>query len=79
STLRELAERVKRSGSHVVEGHFRRHDFSRWIADQFGDSELANTVRALESEYGTNAIGEKARDELAAVIDQRYESDSERF
>jgi hypothetical protein len=77
TTLRELAEKVRRLASHVVEGHFRRHDFSRWIANQFGDNELAKTVRELESQNRANGVGEKLGDELAAAIDERYQPDTE--
>jgi hydroxymethylpyrimidine pyrophosphatase-like HAD family hydrolase len=78
ATLRELAERVRRVPSHVVDGHFRRHDFSRWIADQFTDNELARTVRQLESLRRANGPRESFGQELAAVIDARYGSGSER-
>jgi hypothetical protein len=76
STLRELAERVKRLASPVVEGHLRRHDFSKWIANLFGDIELADTVRALESRHRGNRTVENFGNELAAAIDERYEAES---
>jgi hypothetical protein len=72
-TLRELAERVKRLASHVVKGHLRRRDFSNWIANLFGDDELADTVRELESQHQVNGTVENFGNRLAAAIDERYE------
>lgn len=77
TTLRELAERVKRLASPVVEGHLRRHDFSKWIANLFGDNELAKTVRELELQHRANGTVENFGNALAAAIDERYECGSE--
>jgi hypothetical protein len=77
TTLRELAESVNRLASHVVEGHLRRHDFSRWIANLLGDSELANTVRELESQHRADGTVEHFGSELASAIGERYECDGE--
>jgi hydroxymethylpyrimidine pyrophosphatase-like HAD family hydrolase len=76
-TLRELAERAKRAASQVLEGHCRRHDFSRWIAEQFRDTELAGAVRQRESQQRATSSSATFGDELAAAIGERYEYDSE--
>jgi hypothetical protein len=76
STLRELVEKVKRLALPVVEGHLHRHDFSKWIANLFGDDELADTVRTLESQHSANGKVKNFGNELAAAIAERYECES---
>jgi hypothetical protein len=73
ATLRELAGSVQRLALNVIEGHVRRHDFSTWISNMFGDKALANTVRELESQHRANGTVETFRNELAAAIGGRYE------
>ncbi len=73
ATLLELAGSVQRLALNVIEGHVRRHDFSTWIANLFGDKALANTVRELESQHRANGTVETFRNELAAAIEARYE------
>jgi hypothetical protein len=50
-TLREFIEIVERAPARVLDGHLRRRDFSRWIADVFGDYPLARLVGHIEAEY----------------------------
>jgi len=50
-TLRAFIEILDRTPADVLAGHADRHDFSRWIADVFGDHPLAETIRRLEGEY----------------------------
>ncbi len=47
-TLREFVTALDELPPAAVEGHLRRSDFSRWIADTFGDYPLARTVTELE-------------------------------
>ena len=71
-TLREFVAAVGRSPHAVLDGHLRRHDFSRWIADVFGDYPLSQSVRALEDEdrqADTGLVAER----LAQLIRARYE------
>lgn len=75
ATLRELSESVSRVSTRVVEAHLRRHDFSNWIANLFGDHELADAVRKLESEHRTTGTPEDFSEELSATIEQRYACD----
>lgn len=50
-TLREFVVALDAAPLPVVEQHLRRSDFSKWVADVFGDYPLAATLRALERDY----------------------------
>ena len=55
-----------------LDGHLRRGDFSRWIADVFGDYPLADSVRRIETDYRAG----QARDLPAALtraVRSRYD------
>jgi hydroxymethylpyrimidine pyrophosphatase-like HAD family hydrolase len=71
-TLKEFVGLITALPVNVVEGHLRRHDFSRWIADVFRDGPLAARVRGLEtgieSEGGTELAGA-----IGQAIRARYE------
>jgi hypothetical protein len=56
----------------VFEGHLDRHDFSRWIADVFGDYLLAKTVKQIEDDYHSHAMPDVAS-RLVQAIRTRYE------
>jgi hydroxymethylpyrimidine pyrophosphatase-like HAD family hydrolase len=47
-TLRALVAVLEADRQDYLEGHARRGDFSRWVADMFGDHQLANAIRLLE-------------------------------
>jgi hypothetical protein len=51
STLREFVRAVESAEPPSLEGYLRRGDFSRWIADVFGDRGLADDLRALERQH----------------------------
>ena len=71
-TLREFVAVVEQAAVTTLDGHLRRHDFSHWIAEVFGDYPLANTVRGLEDEYHAGGlVGVAAR--LSEVVRSRYE------
>jgi hypothetical protein len=55
-----------------VEVHLRRHDFSRWIADVFGDYRLSKSVRQLEDEYVAGILTDVAAS-LGQAVRMRYE------
>jgi hypothetical protein len=71
-TLRGFVQALERAAPAVVDGHARRADFSRWIADVFGDYPLAQTIRRLEDRYGLEQNGNAAAD-IANAIRSRYD------
>jgi hypothetical protein len=70
-TLGELVASIGRCDPDVLEGHLRRGDVSRWIADVFGDFSLAAQVRRIEQ---LRRLGQAldARDALAQLVAERY-------
>ncbi len=54
-----------------LDGHARRGDFSRWIADVFHDHHLASDVRKVEQRYRLGHLDD-VRQSLAALIEDRY-------
>jgi hypothetical protein len=72
-SLRELVELLLALPSSIVEGHIRRHDFSRWIADVFRDRQLAWRTRRTESRIVTDEVSEVAG-AIAQMIRARYET-----
>ena len=74
-TLQELVSSLGSVPSGVLEGHARRGDFSRWIAEVFHDHPLASDVRKVEQRYRLGYV-ENLRDELIKPIRERYEVES---
>ena len=71
-TLREFISIVEQSPVSALDGHLRRHDFSSWIGEVFGDYPLAKTVRRIEDGYlAGEEIGVVA--DLAHAVRARYE------
>ncbi len=71
-TLREFVMVLDDFEVTQADGYLRRGDFSRWIADVFGDRALARELQALEREY----VESRSRDavaRIAAAIKARYE------
>jgi hypothetical protein len=60
----------------VLDGHARREDFSRWIAEVFHDQPLSSDLRKVEQRYCLGYV-EGLREELVKAILQRYEVESE--
>lgn len=50
-----------------ADGYLRRGDFSRWIADVFGDRPLARELQRLEREYVESRSGDAVARIAAAV------------
>lgn len=50
-TLEEFVHHVCALPAAVVEGHLRRRDFSRWIADVYGDIPLSRELVELEEAF----------------------------
>ena len=71
-TLREFVAVLESAAPAALDGHLRRGDFSRWIADVFGDYPLAKIVRRLEGDYVVGTLTD-APAALAQAIRSRYE------
>lgn len=71
-TLRQFVDLVERTAPEVLDGHLRRGDFSRWIADVFGDYPLAQTLQRLEEEYRAGSLT-GAASSLGRAVRARYE------
>jgi hypothetical protein len=71
-TLKELVGLMASSPPAVLDGHARRGDFSRWIADVFRDYPLASDVRKVEQRYRLGHIRDLCP-ALAETIQERYE------
>jgi len=71
-SLKEFVGFIRSLPGAIVDGHLRRHDFSRWIDDVFRDGVLASRVRGFES-----AVGDDSTKDIVGGIDQtiraRYE------
>jgi hypothetical protein len=70
-TLRQFVAALDCADVEHADGYLRRGDFSRWIADVFGDRVLADKLRAQKRRY---VVGE--RDALKAIteaIRSRYD------
>ena len=71
-TLRQFVAAIEGSDIKSAEGYLRRGDFSRWIADVFGDYALARELRLQEARY----IRGEDRDtlpEIAEAVRARYD------
>ena len=71
-TLREFVGIVERTPPPALGGHMRRGDFSRWIADVFGDYPLAKEMQQLEQECRTGNLNDVA-ESLGRAVRARYE------
>jgi hydroxymethylpyrimidine pyrophosphatase-like HAD family hydrolase len=66
-TLREFVAGIAVQPAGSLEGFLRRGDFSRWIADVFGDHALAGELRAFEDRYRHAARADTVADMIEAV------------
>jgi hypothetical protein len=71
-TLKELVALMPTSPLEVLDGHARREDFSRWIADVFHDHPLASDVRKVEQRYRLGHLRD-LYPALTETIQERYE------
>lgn len=71
-TLREFVAVVERTSPGALDGHMLRGDFSRWVADVFGDYPLAQELKKLEQEYRTGSLTDVAAS-LGRAVRARYE------
>jgi hypothetical protein len=71
-TMRDFVAILESTSDGALDGHLRRGDFSRWIADVFGDYPLAKTVKRLEGDYTAGTLTD-APAALAQAVRSRYE------
>jgi hypothetical protein len=71
-TLKEFVRMLARLPKASIEGHTRNGDFSRWIADVFGDQSLATALRQVERQYRRGQVPDLV-ESLIAPIRERYE------
>lgn len=71
-TLRAFVEGISRAPPDSVDAHARRGDFSRWIADVFGDQPLADEVRELEEQHRRGKVVDLVT-ALVESVSLRYE------
>jgi hydroxymethylpyrimidine pyrophosphatase-like HAD family hydrolase len=71
-TLRQFVAEVERHAGAGIDGYLKRGDFSRWIADVFGDHALAAELREQEDRYRRGGDGD-AVSEIAAAVRGRYD------
>jgi hypothetical protein len=71
-TLREFVAAVSQAPPAALDGHLRRSDFSRWVAEVFGDHPLARDLRRIEEEYRGGTLTDAAA-RLSDAIRSRYE------
>ena len=75
-TLREFVMVLDEIDVTRADGYLRRGDFSRWIADVFGDRALARELQKHEREY-VQSRSEDAVAQIAAAVKSRYELTAE--
>lgn len=71
-TLRQFVAVLEETPLAALGGYLVRGDFSRWIADVFGDRALADELRAVEQNYRTEARNDIVSD-LANAVRARYD------
>ena len=71
-TLREFVMVLDNLDVKPADGYLRRGDFSRWVADVFGDRALARELQAHERDYVQSRSGDAVA-RIAAAIKSRYE------
>ncbi len=70
-SLKQFVLSLPNISAASLDGHTRRGDFSRWIADVFHDQRLASDVRKVEQRYRLGHLDD-VRQSLAALIEDRY-------
>jgi hydroxymethylpyrimidine pyrophosphatase-like HAD family hydrolase len=75
-SLKQFVKLLTNKLHTCLDGHARRGDFSRWIADTFHDDRLASDVRKVEQRYRLGHIDD-VRDSISQLIQERYQFSSE--
>ena len=71
-TLKEFVMLMAQLPAASIEGHARNSDFSRWIADVFGDRPLAVDLGKVERQYRRGQVTNLV-ESIIAPIRERYE------
>jgi hypothetical protein len=71
-TLRQLVDALEGVAPAALDAYIRRGDFSRWIADVFGDHALAEELRRYELRYRGGPNRDAAPD-MADAVRARYD------
>jgi hypothetical protein len=71
-TLRQFVSTLEGTPVPLLEGYIVRGDFSRWIADVFGDRALADELRDLEQRYRAGSRDQTVP-EIASAVRGRYD------
>jgi hydroxymethylpyrimidine pyrophosphatase-like HAD family hydrolase len=71
-TLREFVTIQDRLPVAAIEGHAQRGDYSRWIAEVFGDHLLAAEIRKIEKQFRRDRVANFS-ESLIQLIYGRYE------
>jgi hydroxymethylpyrimidine pyrophosphatase-like HAD family hydrolase len=71
-TLRQFVAVLETTPASLLDAYVVRGDFSRWIADVFGDRALADELRGLEDRHRKGARAETVA-EMAGAVRGRYD------
>src|SRR5690606_1176032 len=71
-TLRQFVAKLEAGSNGAFDGHLARGDFSRWIADVFGDHALAAELERLEARHREGPRRDTVS-EIAAAVRARYD------
>ena len=71
-TLRQFVSVLENTPASSLDGYIVRGDFSRWIADVFGDRALAEDLRALEEQHRAGSRRETLP-EIVNAVRGRYD------
>jgi len=70
-SLAELIAVLEATRERPFDGHLKRGDFSRWVAEVFRDAELAAGLRAIEAEWRTH-LAARPHERIVRAIRERY-------
>jgi hydroxymethylpyrimidine pyrophosphatase-like HAD family hydrolase len=71
-TLRQFVDALEHGSMPALGGYLRRGDFSRWIADVFGDNALAQELRNKEQRFKSH-VDDDVVPEIVNAIRARYD------
>jgi hydroxymethylpyrimidine pyrophosphatase-like HAD family hydrolase len=72
ASLREFAVAIASRPASSIDVFLRRGDFSRWVADVFGDNALASELRGIEDQFRLGRSSD-VTDAIVHAIETRYE------